>query len=105
MSIKIVEITRPNLFKECDGCELVEKVVNMVRDESRFPRSRMKLMEVIKVRVDCREIPTQERVEMLVDNTYRFSLPDGKEDILVDGGSINYKPVVCPHFGFIARKW
>ena len=105
MSIKIVEITRPNMFNECDGCELVQKTLNMVRDESRFPRSSMKLMEVIKVRVDCREVPNQDRVEMLVENTFRFSLPGGREDVLIDGGTINYKPVVCPHFGFLKARW
>lgn len=93
------------MFGECDGCKLIENILDTVRNEKTFPKSRMKLLEVIKVRVDCREVPSQDRVEMIVENTYRFSLPGGRGDIDVDGGTIDYKPVVCPHFGYLRARW
>ncbi len=93
------------MFNECDGCNLIENTYNTVRNEKSFPKSAMKLIEVVKMRVDCREVPSQDRVEMLVENTYRFSLPGGRGDVDVDGGTIGYKPVVCPHFGYLRARW
>jgi len=93
------------MYRECDGCVLIENIFNTVRYEKNFPKSRMKLLEVVKMRVDCREVVDQNRVEMLLENTFRFDLPGGRGEVEIEGGTINYKPVVCPHYGFLRARW
>ncbi len=89
------------MFSECGNCGIIENIFNLVGNEKNFPESRMKFVEVVKMKVDCRRIVSH-KIEMKVENTFRFSLPGARGNIDVLGGTLeNYEPVDCPRFRFL----
>lgn len=112
----MVEITRPNIFEECEDCEIANWTIwscscgiGLPIGEQTSPGDSLKIKFIgaKKIKLDCREnIGGESGIGMKLEAIITMVLRSGK---VIDFESKTvlpeYELVECPHYGFLRARW